>query len=211
LFKNFGRKRRLARAMEELRVAMAASPVKFSGETIDIYEDMISKSGLEESERCYKRFAMKEDSPHLYSQLDQRLLLIEGLAFFLHCLNRAVFRGGDERLRDYISDPIGFGSIQLVVDMINALPEDEYGEPLPRDEIIGHINAREQQYAVAKRIIGDLPEDTSTVLGMAGVSISEMVGQPKNLFLELAIRNALLQPLNDFDWLGIVQRIEKDL
>jgi hypothetical protein len=210
VLESFGRKGRLRKAIRELEVSLASAPLKFATEVLDEYEQLNDQMGLENGEPQFARVAVTEASRGPNSHLNQMVLMLEGLCFFCHLLNRSTFRASSEALREVVLDPIVVAGARLHAEMIAAIWEGE-GNPPSTDEILSHINDREAQYAAAAQFMGENAEDKSSVVGIAPGIIADMADRSGNEALIALIRLCLLRQVADFDWKGMVARAEANI
>jgi hypothetical protein len=166
MLEGFGRKGRLQKAIRALEVSLASAPLKFATETLDEYEQLNDQIGLESGEPQFARVAMTETSRGPNSHFNQMILTLEGLCFFCHMLNRSTFRAGSETLREKVLDPVVVAGAKLHAEMIATIWDGE-GNPPSTDDILSHINEREEQYASAAQFMGENAEDQTSVIGIA--------------------------------------------
>jgi hypothetical protein len=134
-------------------------------------------------------------------------LLMEAFGFSLHCLNRATFRGADEKLREAIFDPAVHRVAQLFQEMMaQHLEKTELTSD--KSDVLRFIAERELLYAKMPSVLGNDLNDPQSVLSVATNIIAEAVGRPKYLVLLELIRYELLQFFNEMNLRNRVKEIE---
>jgi TPR repeat protein len=165
---------------KELQSKIAAESLKFSGDVKSQYEGKIGSD-----------------------QLNQMILNIGALSFFVHALDRFSFRPHSETLRTTIHLDTALALSRLYGKMIGAINPKLAGTA--EQDTLNNMDLRGSQYAEAPSLVGESGNDRNGAVWLAACAISEDVDHPKNLLLIVLIKNRLMQGLIN---LNLGQRIE---
>lgn len=165
---------------EELQAAITAEALHFSCDVKSKYE---GKMG---------------------GQLNQMLLNLGALSFFVYALSQVSYRRHGEVLRETIYDPTMLELSRLHGKMIGALtPARASGA---EEFVLDHLNIRGMRYYTgSSSFLGQSVEDKESALWVAACAISEDVGHPKDIFLPLIIKIELMRGIKN---LNLAQRVK---
>jgi hypothetical protein len=197
-----GKKRGPREELQELHRWIAASCIGFAATVTEAFEksapvgekpsyDLLFSNGPPKQTRCH---------------LNQMLLAVEGLCFFLHALDRLSYQRQNEKLRELVFDSSAAEMVRLFIELIRT----QTGKNDPdvcEDGLIGWINERASQYGKAPALLGKDINDRNTVLWIASCAIAEAVNYPKHIILVLEIKNALTRELIEMDLANRLNRI----
>lgn len=167
--------------LKELQIGIAAEVMNFSRDVKSRYKEEMDK------------FSNYPSLPSLEPELNEMLLNIGALSFFLHVLDRSLFRQDNEILRASIYDNTAAELSGLFGKMIGALKPELAATAA--DNVRDLIDQRSLHLAKAPSIIPKDADDTNNVVWFATRAISEDVDHPEDLMLDFVISNRLLMGL----------------
>ena len=208
--KGFTRKGRLKNALSDLRLNLGTAPVIFADDVIEEFGTFAQRAVP--TPPNYRRIMLRKGSQLLFSHHSEMLLILEGCAFFVHLVDRLAYRRSSELLRDACDPPVN-DSIQLVANVIETIHDDagDPDAPVSRDNILRFIDARAEEYANAKSILGADLDDKGGLVGLASATIAETVGPPGIEALKESVSIALLRSIERVGWPNLVKDIEANL
>jgi hypothetical protein len=182
-------KSQLEHEIHELHVCLTGQIIGFAAGVPGAFAPFAAKYG---NASYHLLFSVGPPPENKTSPLNQGILALEGCCFYLHALDRALFRGADERLRELAYDSSVRELVRFFVDSFRNLYQDR----APQDyEILSLINARNAAYGLATSLLGKELTDPTSALSLAANQISETVQHPENVLLITIIRSELLNGL----------------
>ena len=199
----FGNKSRIKREIKELHITMVAQAIKFTTGVTDNFDGFIGQH-----EKPSYRLLFSQGAPTVHStHLNQFVLAMEGMAFFLHSLSRMSFRPNNDKLRETVFDPSVHETARLFGKMFGSL-SDEIDAKAAENCLLDLISKRELEYAQMPSLLGKTEDDRQSAVSAASSTIAESVGRPKHAVLYMAIRLELLRAFTEMDLVARVKRIE---
>jgi hypothetical protein len=170
---SFGRNAKFKKLLKQLQTEIATQMVKFPTAVEDRYDGFpdLLKSG---------------------PPLNQMILSLGGLSFYLHALNRASFRPHSETLRQAIFDPTAIALPNLAAEMMFSL-DTSIVIATVKEDTLKHVNLRGSQYSEAPSLLGVSADDKNSAVWLAACTIAKDVGHPKDGGLILIIKVELLR------------------
>ena len=183
------RQSKLKKLLKELRAEIAAETLKFSSDVKSKYDEQPSEIKTEPGE------------------LNQMLLNLGALSFFVHALDRLSFRPQSESLRKIIHTDTALELSHLYGKMIGAISVKL--APTAEEFVLNHLDIRGSQFAKAPSLFGDSAHDRTGAVWLAASAISEDVDHPNDLILAMLIKNRLMQGFINLSLPDRVEAIEE--
>jgi hypothetical protein len=202
MFKSF-RRSRINGDLKELEMHMVAQAIDFAIAVTGAFDTFVGQS----EEPTFRLIFWKGQPTRYSSHLNQLTLMIEGLCFFLHCLNRIAFRPDSETLRELVFDPTVQQIVRLLSKIFKSL-STENDTKVTEDDLLLLVSERELQYGAMPSVVGKDLDDGQSAYRVASLTIANMLGRPRNAFLHQMIRTELLEALVRVDLITRVERIE---
>jgi hypothetical protein len=175
--------------LHELHVWLTGQIIGFAASVPEAFAPFAAKYGDASYDLLFSAGPPPENKT---SPLNQAVLALEGCCFYLHALDRALFRGADEQLRELAYDSSVRKLVRFFVDSFRNLYQDR----APQDhEVLSLIKARNAAYGLAPSLLGKELADPASALSLAANQISEAVQHPDNVLLITVIRYELLNGL----------------
>lgn len=174
----FDRKSRFKKLLKELQTEIIAETVKFSGDVKAQY----------------------------YDELNQTVLSLGALGFFVHVLDRISFRRDSDVLREAVFEPTAYELVRLFGNWIGSV--DPKLAETAEEETLNHVNLRGSEYGEADSFLGASGWDTSSAVWLAANTIAADVGCPKQGILVMLIQKRLMQGLIELNLPERVRVIE---
>jgi hypothetical protein len=210
LAKGFTRARRLRSALADLRQHLGTAPAKFTLDVVEEFEDLVRD--FDPTPPSHRRIMLRGGTTHLYSHLSELALMLEGLAFFAHLVDRLAFRGANDAVRD-ACDPLVRDAAKLVSDIIGTAddrPADLHAVASP-DDVLRFLDRRGLEYSAAKVVLGDSVDDENGVFGLASITIAKAIDAPAAPVLRTVVSIALMQGFKRVEWSRLVNDVEANL
>lgn len=203
--------------MKELQESIVTASMRFSGVVSQAVDDEINS----DVDMVFKRvFTEVSKNYRPFSHVDQIYTSIEGLSFFVHCVNRVCYRPNDDTLRQKLFDPTVISIVELFATIIHSQSQDVNQEEVQSD-LIALLSEREMQYASLPSVIGRDENDKQCVWQVAGSIIAQSIGgvaipalerklgRLARDFLEVLIRVELLNGIKELEIGAKVKQIEQ--
>lgn len=161
--------------LKEIQQAIVGEAFAFSERaSAGIDKDMESLLDELDAPR-FRRIICDDDQKSNFSNVDQSYLAIEGMAFFLHCINRLSFRRNSEALREKVFDPTVDEVVREFVKIIRSNSGNILEESTLNRDLRELISERELEYARSISVLGKSTEDDSGAWQAAGRRITEEI------------------------------------
>ena len=136
-------KSQLEHELQELHVSLTGQTVTFAAAVPEGFAPFAAKYG---NASYHLLFSVGPPSENKTCVLNQAVLALEGCCFYLHALDRALFRGDDERLRETAYDSSVSKLVRFLADSFRNLYHDRAPSA---SEIIYLVNERNAAYGLA--------------------------------------------------------------
>ena len=174
-FRIMPKEAKLKTLLKELQIGIVAEVMHFSPDVKSEYK--------EETDKIAKKFS---NYPYLEPELNEMLLNIGALSFFLHVLDRILFHQNNEILRETIYD----NTAAELSGLFGKILKPEHATTTA-DIVRDLIDQRSLQLAKAPSVIPKDARDRNNVVWFATRAISEDVDHPKDLILDIIISGRL--------------------
>jgi len=186
--------------LQELQQAITGQTTTFAATVAKEFDGITSKSELAGYPRIFSVGPPHSPNTHL----NQMILALGALCFFVHALDRTCFRPDSEQLRDAVLDPTAIALSAWFEEIVVKFAE----KPARPGETLDFINLRNSQFGQAASLLGTSEKDRNSVVWLAAEVIAEDADHPKSVLLYIA-HTELLQRLADLKLAERVKALEE--
>jgi hypothetical protein len=194
---------------KDLRTWIVGRTITFAATITERFEDSCDQS----TQPVYRRLFSIGPPRATAAHLNQMLLGLGALLFFVHALDRFSFRPDSQALSEAIFDPTTTELLDWFGEMISKYagmgsePETELVTTAKAD-MQKLFNLSQSKYAAAPSLLGKSAEDRNSAVWLAACTIAEDVGHPKELVLVYSIKTELMQGLIDMNLVNRLKELE---
>ena len=201
----FGRKSRFGKQLKELQVRMQEAITDFAVRVTEDFGPIVNRRAVDSPP--YPKFLSigppKADKTHL----NQLILCLDALGFFVHALDRFLFRPDSDTLSAAVLEATVLELDNWLESTVANLTAP--GTPVSNDEIQQYVDHRSSQYIQATSLLGTGENDRHTAVWLAAETTAGDVGYPNDALLRKIIQTRLLEGLADIDLAERVKKLEQ--
>jgi hypothetical protein len=195
------RKAKLKRLLKELQVGIV-------GQTISSAADIAEKFDKSAAgDASYRLFFSVGPPKVATTQINQIILSLGVLGFFIHALDRLSFRQNSETLRESIFDCTALELSEWFGQMLAKL--DPELASTAKHDTLSHLNLRQLQYSKAPTLLGRSADDKNSAVWLAACTIAEDLNHPKDFVLVMFIKIRLTEGLVELNLENRVKALEE--
>jgi len=193
---------KLKRLLEDLQVGIIGQTI---GSAADIAEEFDKfATGRASYPLLFSNGPPKVATTHI----NQIVLSLGVLGFFIHAVDRLSFRQNSENLREAIFDPTAIELSKWFGETGNTHPEPA---PTAKQDALSYLNASGLKYSKASTLLGKIEDDKNSAVWIAACNIASDLNHPNRQLLVLLIKVRLVEGLVELDLANRVKALEAHL
>jgi hypothetical protein len=201
----FGRKSRFRTQLKELQVRMQDTITDFAVGVTEDFDPIVNRRTV--GPPAYPLFFSigppKTDKTHL----NQLILCLDALSFFVHALDRFLFRPDSEALSAAVLEATVLELENWLESTVANLTASE--TLVSKNELRKYIDHRASQYIHATSLLGTGENDRHTAIWLAAKTTARDAGYPNDVLLTKLIQTRLFEGLADLDLAERVKKLEQ--
>ena len=143
------------------------------------------------------------------THINQIVLSLGVLGFFIHAVDRLSFRQNSENLREAIFDPTAIELSKWFGESLgNTHPELA---STAKQDALSYLNASGLQYSKASTLLGKIEDDKNSAVWIAACNIASDLNHPNRQLLVLLIKVRLIEGLVELNLANRVKALEAHL
>jgi len=191
--------------LKELQVRMQAAITNFAVSVTEDFDPIANRRAVDPP--AYPLFFSigppKTDKTHL----NQLILCLDALSFFVHALDRFLFRPDSAALSAAVLEATVFDLENWLESKLSNLTTSETS--VLKNEIQQYIDHRASQYMQATSLLGTGENDRHTAIWLAAKTTARDAGYPNDALLTKFIQTRLFEGLADLDLAERVKKLEQ--